>query len=250
MSLFSRSKTAPVHNLGQPAISLDKVEQQAPGLVSLAKKAAVSLDKAGVSGERAAVYLVADRSGSMASYYNTGAVQHLAEQVLGLSVNLDDDGTVPLIFFDSVAHPAVEVSLTAYRGVVGAEHQRLGGMGSTRYDLAMAAVVRHYQACGATDPAFVVFQTDGEPDWGTEPLVQNALKSYSNLPIFWQFVGFGRKFDFLRQLDTMRGRTVDNAGFFAAGDDPAAMAPGDLYDRLMGEYPQWLAAARAAGITP
>lgn len=248
MALFGRRKTEPVRNLGQPAIPIDQVEQQAPGLVSLAKKAAVSLNKAGVSGERAAVYLVADRSGSMSRFYATGAVQHLAEQVLGLSVNLDDDGIVPLIFFDSRAYPAVQVSLGAYRGVVDAEHQRLGAMGGTRYDLAMRAVVEHYQACGATDPAFVVFQTDGEPDWGTGPAVEDALKRYSDLPVFWQFVGFGRKFDFLRKLDTMRGRTVDNAGFFAAGDDPAAMAPDALYDLLMGEFPQWLAAARAARI--
>lgn len=248
MALFHRTKNQPAPSHGQPAISLDKVQQRAPGLVSLYKKAAVSLDKAGVSGERAAVYLVADRSGSMIPYYNSGAVQALAEQVLGLSLNLDDDGIVPLIFFDNVAYPAVEVSLDAYQGVVAAEHMRLGPMGGTRYDQAMAGVVHHYQASGATDPAFVVFQTDGEPNPGTGRLVEDALKLYSSLPIFWQFVGFGRKFEFLRRLDTMRGRTIDNAGFFAVGDNPSAMADGDLYDQLMCEYPQWLAAAHTAHV--
>jgi hypothetical protein len=43
-------------------------------------------------------------------------------------------------------------------------------------------------------------------------------------------------------------RAVDNAGFFHAGSDPMKVADGELYDRLVGEFPQWLAAARAAGI--
>lgn len=244
MALFGRRHTA------QPTTPTEAAPEPAPAMVNMVKQAAVSLAKAGVSGERAAVYLVADRSGSMSRYYTTGAVQHLAEQTLGLSVNLDDDGTVPVIFFDHQAYAAVEVSLDAYQGAVAAAHQRLGDMGSTRYDQAIAAVIHHYQASGATDPAFVVFQTDGEPDRGTENQVKLALREASKLPIFWQFIGFGNSFQFLQSLDVMEGRVVDNAGFFAVGTDPTAMTDADLYDRLMGEFPQWLVAARAAGITP
>ena len=47
------------------AISLRKVEETAPALVSLYKSAGVSLQRHGLSGERAAVYLVLDYSGSM-----------------------------------------------------------------------------------------------------------------------------------------------------------------------------------------
>lgn len=78
------------------AISLEKVSGRAPGLVSLYKTAAVSLAKHQVGGRRAAVYLVLDRSGSMRPYYRDGSVQHLAEQVLALAANLDDDGVVPV----------------------------------------------------------------------------------------------------------------------------------------------------------
>jgi hypothetical protein len=247
VSLFNRKTAAPA-NFGRPALAVEDMQATAPELVTLYKKAAVSLTKAGVSGERAAVYLVADRSGSMTPYYSSGAVQHLAEQVLGLSANLDDDGIVPLIFFDNIAHPAVEIALTAYRGVVADTHRRLGRMGSTRYDLAISAAIRRYQASGSTAPALAVFQTDGEPDPGTGHLVEDALRHYSNLPIFWQFVGFGRNFKFLRELDRLRGQVVDNAGFFAAGADPSAMPASELYDQLMGEFPHWLAAARAKGI--
>ncbi len=47
------------------AISLKKVEETAPALVSLYKSAGVSLEKHGLGGLRAAVYLVVDYSGSM-----------------------------------------------------------------------------------------------------------------------------------------------------------------------------------------
>lgn len=220
------------------------------GLVSLAKTAAVSLEKKGLSGRRAAVYLVLDRSGSMRSYYRDGSVQNLAEQALGLSVNLDDDGTVPVIFFDSDAHPVVDVSLDSYEGSINRIHDSLGHMGTTNYAAAMLEVIEHYEQSGATDPAFVIFQTDGSPDSKRE--TEKILCEAARLPIFWQFIGYGSdQFKFLRKLDDLKvpqKRVVDNAGFFPAGRNPKAMSDATLYDELMGEYPDWLEAAESAGI--
>ncbi|WP_205718535.1 VWA domain-containing protein [Actinomadura sp. WMMA1423] len=260
MSMFRRNQPDPAAPPPAPtglgaAISLEKVQQTAPALVSLYKQAGVSLEKRGLTGQRSAVYLVLDRSGSMAPYYRErrGQISHMqyfAEQTLGLSANLDDDGVVPLVFFDSQSFPVVEISLTDYQGRIGAEHDRLGRMGGTDYASAMRTVVDHYQESGASTPAFVVFQTDGATY--NENTVKDLLRDYSHLPIFWQFVGFGpagsREFAFLRTLDKLRGRAVDNAGFFEAGTDPAALSDAALYDQLMDEYPTWLAAARAKGI--
>lgn len=247
MSLFRRNETTPPPPSGTgAAISLDKIQRSAPGLVDLYKKAGVSLDKRGLTGQRAAVYLVLDRSGSMQRYYRDGTVQHLAEQALGLSAQLDDDGTVPLIFFDHRPYAPIEVGLDDYAGRVGREHGRLGQMGGTEYAPAIRKVIEHYRKSKAADPAFVIFQTDGEPtDSG---VTERALKDASHLPLFFAFVGFGTRFTFLERLDTMPGRFVDNAGFFAAGPDPRSMSDADLYDRLMAEYPSWLSAARSKGI--
>ncbi|WP_242892608.1 vWA domain-containing protein [Actinomadura litoris] len=235
-----------------PAISLDKIQATAPGLVDLYKRAGVSLEKNGIAGTRAAVYLVLDRSGSMRNYYRDGSVQRLAEQALGLSAQLDDDGSVPLVFFDSRAYPAIEMDLTDYQGRIDREHERLGGMGTTNYAAAMEMVIDHYQASGSTAPAFVIFQTDGSPD--SKTAAEQVLCRASTLPIFWQFIGFGKdSFRFLRKLDDLAvptKRAIDNAGFFAAGSNPSAIPDGELYDRLMDEYPTWLASARAAGIAP
>ncbi|MDT6983705.1 VWA domain-containing protein [Streptomyces lusitanus] len=231
-------------------ISLSKVEEQAPGLVSLAKTAAVSLTKHGLAGQRAAVYLVIDRSYSMHPYYRDGSVQHLAEQALGLSVNLDDDGIVPLVMFDSRPYPVVGVHLADYQGVIAEQHQLHGGertMGGTHYTLAMHQVVEHYRTSGATDPALVIFQTDGAPQDQSDTQVRLAMAS--KLPIFWAFVGFGpREVAFLKRLDTLPGRLVDNASYFHAGARPQDIPDSQLYDGITGEFATWLPAARAAGV--
>ncbi|WP_370419955.1 VWA domain-containing protein [Streptomyces sp. QH1-20] len=236
-----------------PAISLEKIQQSAPGLVSLYKAASASLEKQGLTGQRAAVYLVLDRSGSMRNYYKDGTVQHLAEQALGLSANLDDDGTVPVVFFSTDVDGTADLDLTNYAGRVQELHDGLGHMGRTNYHWAIEAVVAHYEKSGAKDPAFVIFQTDGAPT--SKAAAERALCAAAKLPIFWQFVGFGdpeaRGFDFLRKLDDLavpEKRVIDNAGFFHAGRDPRALTDAGLYKELMVEFPEWLIEARAAGI--
>ncbi|WP_394428760.1 VWA domain-containing protein [Streptomyces sp. SGAir0957] len=226
------------------------VEHVPAGLVSLAKTAAVSLGKHGLAGQEAAVYLVLDRSGSMRRYYKDGSMQHLAEQALALSVHLDDDGIVPTVFFDTDAYPAVDLGLDDYAGRIAALHESHGHMGTTNYAAAMDAVIDHYLDAEVDAPAFVIFQTDGSPD--SRRAAEQTLCKASGLPLFWQFIGYGNdEFRFLRKLDELpvpHKRVVDNAGFFPAGKDPRLIPDGVLYDRLMGEFPEWLRAARAAGV--
>lgn len=231
-------------------IDLMKVEQQAPGLVSLAKTAGVSLTKHGLGGQRAAVYLVVDRSYSMRHYYRDGSVQNLADQALALSVNLDDDGVVPLVMFDNQPYPTVDIQLGGYQGVVADQHSLHGGertMGGTRYTIAMHRVIEHYRSSGATDPALVLFQTDGVPQDEQDTRVQLAMAS--KLPLFWAFIGFGRhRVQFLQTLDTLPGRVVDNASYFHAGAAPQSLNDAVLYDGITSEFAQWLPAARTAGV--
>ncbi|AVV43199.1 VWA domain-containing protein [Streptomyces sp. ID05-04B] len=235
------------------AISLTKVQETAPALVSLYKSAGVSLAKHGLGGQRAAVYLVVDYSGSMKPYYQDGSVQALADRVLGLSAHLDDDGRVPVVFFSTDVDAVTDIALADHQGRVDRIVAGLGHMGRTSYHLAMDAVIDHYLDSGAREPALVVFQTDGGPI--NKLAAERYLCKASKLPLFWQFIGFGdrgsRQFDFLRRLDELpvpAKRTVDNAGFFHAGPDPRKVSDADLYDRLVGEFPQWLTAARAHGI--
>lgn len=235
------------------AISLSKVEQTAPALVSLYKSAGASLARQGLDGLRAAVYLVVDYSGSMKPYYDDGSVQALADRVLGLSAHLDDDGRVPVVFFSTDVDAVSDISLADHHGRVERIAAGLGHMGRTSYHLAMDAVIDHYLDSGSRHPALVVFQTDGGPV--NKLAAERYLCKAAKLPMFWQFIGFGdpgsKQFQFLRKLDELavpQKRAVDNAGFFHAGADPRTVPDAELYDRLVGEFPKWLVAARSAGI--
>ncbi|GGU89252.1 toxic cation resistance protein [Streptomyces litmocidini] len=235
------------------ALSLRKVEETAPALVSLYKEAGASLARNGISGQRVAVYLVIDYSGSMKPYYANGTVQTLADRVLGLSAHLDDDGRVPVVFFSTDIDAETEIRLDDHAGRIGRIVAGLGHMGKTSYHLAMDAVIDHYLDSGSTAPALVVFQTDGGPI--NKLAAERYVCKAARLPIFWQFIGFGdpgsRQFEFLRRLDELAvpaKRPLDNAGFFHAGQDPNRVPDAELYDRLVSEFPAWLAAARAQGV--
>ncbi|QEU95013.1 vWA domain-containing protein [Streptomyces kanamyceticus] len=237
----------------ESAISLRKVEDSAPALVSLYKSAGVSLRKHGLAGARAAVYLVVDYSGSMRPYYQDGSVQALADRVLGLSAHLDDDGSVPTVFFSTDVDAVTEIALGDHHGRIDEIVAGLGHMGKTSYHLAMDAVIDHYVDSGSTAPALVIFQTDGGPI--NKLAAERYLCKAARLPLFWQFIGFGdptsKQFDYLRKLDELAvptKRPVDNAGFFHAGNDPLKVPDDQLYDQLVGEFPEWLKAARANGI--
>lgn len=229
---------------------LTKVQGTAPGLVNLAKSARVRLEKHGLAEQRAAIYLVLDRSGSMRPFYRDGSMQHLAEQALGLSVNLDDDGVVPVVFFSTGVDGIADLSLDSYEDRIGALHDSMGRLGRTNYHVAMQAVIDHYVQTGSKDPALVLFQTDGAPT--SRRAAEELLCSAAQLPIFWQFIGFGNdEFRFLRKLDELpvpAKRCVDNAGFFAAGPHPRALSDDEVYEGITAEFPSWLRAARTAGV--
>ncbi|GAB1333099.1 vWA domain-containing protein [Streptomyces sennicomposti] len=236
-------------------VSLSKVEQSAPSLVSLYKTAGASVESRGLSGEAVAVYLVIDYSYSMLPSYRDGSVQALADRVLGLSAHLDDDGTVPVVFFSSGVDSLTEIALEDHEGRIDRIVAGLGSMGGTNYHKAMDAVIRHYRESGSTAPALVLFQTDGAPT--SRSAAEKRLCEAATLPIFWQFIGFGSRssdqFRFLRKLDRLavpEKRPIDNAGFFAVERDARKVSDAELYDLMLSEFPTWLAAARAQGIVP
>ncbi|WP_432252705.1 VWA domain-containing protein [Streptomyces sp. HNM1019] len=242
--------TAAGAHAGTAAISLADLTSRAPGLVGAYGAAGEVVQESGLGGRRAVVYLVLDRSGSMRGYFKDGTVQHLAEQALALSAQFDTSGTVPVVFFSTDIDGTADLELDRHTGRIEELHGSLGHMGRTNYHTAVNAVIEHYEASGTTDPAFVIFQTDGAPTAKTA--AEKALCEAAGLPLFWQFLAFGdpeaKGFDFLRKLDTSPAlavpgkRAVDNTGFFHAGLDPRTVADAELYRELLKKFPGWLAA--------
>ena len=240
-------RTAP----GEEGLSLEKRAK-----LDLRKREVmkVLLEKGGRS-VRARVVLVIDKTGSMRRLYSTGTVQRVVERMIPVAIQLDDDGRIePYLYAADYARlPDITVDRadewsTEYlhlRGRHGGiDYAEIGGSNNELPIMReiIASLNRH------SGPTLVLFFTDG--GFRERAKISALLRKASELPAFWQFIGLGHAdYGLLQNLDTMTGRHIDNAGFFSV-DDIDALTDADLYDRLLGEFPDWLRAAQSAGIVP
>ena len=261
-----------------PSVNLKKVEldkrleKQAPQLVSLVKKATVSLEKVGLAQHTAKVALCLDISASMGGLYRTGAIQKFAEKVLALGTRFDDDGAIDIFLFGADAHDVGEMNIDNFSNFIAGIQRQYPLEGGTNYAKAMQLIRAHYfgdfgaraKPLKQKIPVYVMFLTDGATSDANSTRQQVQYSSYE--PLFWQFMGLGKSrkdvkasgggfwakafasdFTFLEELDTMSGRHVDNANFFSVAA-PDELPDDQLYDLLMSEYPEWVKGAPAKGL--
>ncbi|WP_432164203.1 VWA domain-containing protein [Streptomyces tendae] len=231
---------AQTRTAGAPAASVDltKLERKAPGLLAPARQAGQALADRGITGRRAAVYLILDHDWHMEELYESFAVQAFAERVLALSANLDDDGTVPVIFSSGREPFLEEIRVDNYRGRIGQLHTQVDwGWGNVAD--AMRRAVSHYQESGASDPAFVVTQVGDEP-WDKAE-VRSMLQNTASLGIFWLFVGFGRgKLAFYKNLNASASATFTNVAFYDASKNPGSVPGERFYTGLVDSFATWM----------
>lgn len=223
---------------GQPGVDLAKVQRQAPALMTPARQAGQALTDRGITGRRAAVYLILDHDWHMEELYESFAVQAFAERVLALSANLDDDGSVPVIFASGDEPFLEEIRLDNYRGRIGQLHTQVDwGWGNVAE--AMRRAVGHYQESGAADPAFIVTQVGDEP-WD-KAQVRSLLQNTASLGVFWLFVGFGRgKLAFYKNLNASASATFTNVAFYDASKNPGAVPGERFYTGLLDAFAAWM----------
>ncbi|WP_067654867.1 vWA domain-containing protein [Nocardia harenae] len=249
----------------EPAVSAEPVVRAVPGeaKLSLEKRKQLDLRKrevstvlhAGQAGDvRARVVLVIDKTGSMAKQYHRKVVHRVVERMVPIAIQLDDDGLIEPYLY-ALKHtrlPEITVehaeqwceTFLHLNGVHGGIDY--GALGARNEELPIIGDIVSTLRPG-DPPTLVLFFTDG--GFAKKREIAELMRTAARLPAFWQFVGLGKaNYGLLRSLDEMDGRVVDNAGFFAL-DDIDRVDDAELYARLLGEFPEWLRAARAAGIT-
>jgi stress response protein SCP2 len=213
------------------------VEVQAPALLAATRQASEALARAGAAGRRAAVYLVLDHDWAMEELYESFAVQAFTERVLALSVSLDDDGVVPVIFSSGNEPTMEEIRLDNYPGRINQLHTQLAwGWGNVA--AAMRVAAHHYQESGAGDPAFVIVQVGAEP-WD-KPEFRALLQHTADSGIFWLFVGFGHgRLAFFNNLNASAAGSFGHVAFFEASKNPGAVPEAEFYPGLVEAFVRW-----------
>lgn len=245
------------------AITLEKVKE-------LGATARISLAKAGLGKEKFKVVLALDVSGSMTGQYDSGAVEETVARVLGLARELDDDGSIEVIVFGNgsryFGNLAVENasrsvqklwrtstdlrSGTEYAGVINFvcdwvedKLSRSGALGRF-FGKKESPVPERWDGV----PVYLLLVTDGDNNQSDKEPARRALIRASGLKVFLKCIGISKKrFEFLKEMDSLKGRIVDNASFTAI-EDPSAVDPAWLYDQLGREVPEWLSGAKQKGI--
>ncbi|UGT38614.1 VWA domain-containing protein [Nocardia yamanashiensis] len=234
---------------GEEKLSLDKRER-----LDLRKREVVKVLLTKGAGEvRARVVLVIDKTGSMSRLYHEKVVHRVVQRMIPVAIQLDDDGKLePYLYaigytrLPDVTVATVDEWAETYLHLSGThggiDYTPLGN--SNREEPIMQEIISTLRPGGP--PTLVLFFTDG--GFRKKREIAALMREAAALPAFWQFVGLGEaNYGLLRSMDEMDGRVVDNAGFFAV-DDIDRLTDADLYSRLLGEFPDWLRAARSAGV--
>jgi uncharacterized protein with von Willebrand factor type A (vWA) domain len=197
----------------------------------------------GLGDEVSRVALVIDSSGSMGTLYKNGTVQKVIERILPIAAKFDDNHELDCWIFGDKFCRLPNVTEGNYVTYVDKILLTYNAGGGTAYAPVLYDVFQRYVSQEPVDyPSYVIFITDGENS--DKSLAETALKELSKYNLFFQFVGIGSEnFAFLKALDTMQGRMIDNANFFAL-NDLNKITDKELYDRLFQEYPLWIAEAR------
>ncbi|MGG1218271.1 VWA domain-containing protein [Priestia endophytica] len=206
------------------------------------------LEKKNIRGVKARVGLVLDITGSMRALYKNGTVQKVVERILAVAHEFDDDGVLDVWVYDnefSRLKSVTELDFEDYVNRVILEDDLIHKFGRNNELPVMEDVIKKYIEEEKSDyPTFLVFINDG----GCKKNIKSPIEKSAVKPIFWQFVGIGNgNFDFLKKLDELEDRIVDNANFIHI-EDIESTSDRELYDQLLNEFPLWLKAAKKKGV--
>jgi hypothetical protein len=231
-------KRVPDRELNKMGVDLNKMQAVAPHLVpTINMVKGISLEKGmNPDSDKAQVVGTFDFSESTEwpgrELYSNGTMESVSGLASAIGFTFDDDGEIPYSLFHNRVIDLDNLTPETSKGfITRAWHQNR--MGGTAYIPALKWIIKSV-GLGDIDlgrrgeplrpkftspiPVYAYFVTDGEPNDSARD-IEEFLRRMSQLPIYVQFIGVGNhNFEFLRGLDDLDGRLIDNAGFFDSKD--------------------------------
>ncbi len=251
---------------------IELLRTEAPELVASAEKARIALKEVDLMEHEAHVALCIDISGTMHSLFASGKIQAFAERILVMGSYFDQDAVIDIFLFGDEAYYAGQMNTHNFKGFIAEAWRKYITVYGTYYGKALKKIRQFYipehhgeavSSVGeaAKEPIYAMFVTDGFTADEKETVEQLVWSSYE--PIFWQFMAIGKSkddfggggfwdwvnkpfaqdFSFLKKLDNLSNRLVDNANFFNVSKD-LSIEDEELYRKMMVEYPMWLKEAK------
>lgn len=239
-------KTVKLTKDSAPVVNYDDVAHHSVDLAKSSARANICLSKKDLFGIRAQVVLILDYSGSMERDYREGTIQKIVDRALAFGLQVDVDGTIPVIPFSSSLHPTVQVDIYNYQGVVQREIMK-ARMGST--NLTAALIKLKEMAAETKVPIFAFVVGDGDPD--DKRTAEYQVCDLAGYPVFLKFLAI-RPVDWLEELEDLENRKpgsrlLDNVDTKFI---PAINHVGDVefFDMMVDEWGTWIKAAQEAGV--
>lgn len=210
---------------------------------------------------RTRVGCVIESSSAMQSWITSGNLQKILDRLLALSSRLETYPAVDIWLFEETFKRLPSLTQANSENYVNQEIlpplRTLARRNTANYAPVMVDVLQKYlQEDKRKYPNFVVFVGSGLCT--DDQKAEYALRTSSKYPVFWQFLGISadtglpstplaNNFEFLRSLDILSGRRVDNANF-AELNSLTLTYEDEFYSKLLNEFPYWLIEAQAQGI--
>lgn len=188
------------------------------------------------------VAIVLDASSSMRHFYSEGHIQALLEKTFGLANELDENAELDVFIFGESASQLAPITADTLDGYVEREIIAKHELNQeNHYAKAIECISNAY--FDSENPTFVLFITDG--DTRDKESAEAWVRQVCRNPHFFQFVGLGDgDFSFLRELDDLQDRAIDNCGFIQA-ESLFELNDRDLYRAVLTELPHWVQIAKA-----
>lgn len=232
---------------GYTAVDIEDLRADHPSLVKAAVAIDAELEKRKLAGMRARVVVLLDHSGSMRTDYANGNVARLLQRTLAFALNVDTDGEIEVIPFDSRVRPTVKVTVADYPTAV----DRIWDNKTMSRTNMAAALAKLNEIAANSDETIVAFLlTDGNPD--DKRATTAEVVALSERAVFIKAFALA-PVPYLSELDDLPTgkRLIDNMDakpevgsnldLLTCTDEEFAAAATDEWDT-------WIEAARAAGI--